>query len=331
MNSTRIASYASHGQPAQVLEIASEPLPPPGKGEVLVRMLYAPVNPSDINMLEGTYGIKPQLPAVAGNEGAGRVEATGPGVTLLQPGDLVIPPGGRGTWREALTAPAESLIKLPRGLDPKNAAMLYVNPPTAWRMLHDYVALQPGEWIIQNAANSAVGRCVIQIAKACGWKTINLVRRAELVDELRALGGDVVAVEGPEVAEQMADWTSQQAPRLALNAVGGESATLLAKCLANAGHHVTYGAMSKQSLKLPNGYLIFKDLTFHGFWMTRWYKQAAVADRDKLFTDLAQLFNGGKLQIAVEKIYPLSQAREAVTAALQEKRGGKILLQLNTE
>ena len=329
MSAPLIARYSSTGNPVEVLELAEEAQSGPGPGEIQIQMLFAPVNPSDINMLEGTYGIKAQLPAVAGNEGCGKVTVVGSDVSGFKAGDLVKPPASRGTWRQSLTCPAAECIRLPETLAPENAAMIYVNPPTAWRMLHDYVTLKPGEWVIQNAANSAVGRSVIQIARALGWRTINLVRREELVQELQQLGGDIVLVEDADSAKKIRELVGKEAPRLALNAVGGDSASLLAKCLADGGHHVTYGAMSKQPLKLSNGFLIFKDITFHGFWMTRWYKKVSPTERDSVFKQLADLFACGKLKIAIEKIYPLTEAKAAVTAALQEKRGGKILLKLS--
>ena len=329
MSDSLIARYSTTGNPVEVLELINEVRSQPGPGEIQIQMLFAPVNPSDINMLEGTYGIKAQLPAVAGNEGCGKVAAVGKDVKNFKVGDLVKPPVTRGTWRQSLTCPASECIRLPESLTPENGAMMYVNPPTAWRMLHDYVDLKPGEWVIQNAANSAVGRSVIQIAKALGWRTINLVRREELVAELLALGADAVLVEDADSAKKIRELTGKEAPRLALNAVGGDSASTLAKCLADGGHHVTYGAMSKQPVKVANGLLIFKDLTFHGFWMTRWYRKATPAVLESLFNELAKLSAAGKLKIAIEKVYPLSEVKAAVSAALQEKRAGKILLKLD--
>jgi mitochondrial enoyl-[acyl-carrier protein] reductase / trans-2-enoyl-CoA reductase len=328
MPKTFTARYAANGNPVEVIELAEEAIAAPANGEVFVKLLFAPVNPSDLNMLEGTYGVKPPLPAVAGNEGVGRIEAVGTAVSGFKVGDLVKTSGTRGTWRQAITCQASDCIKLPDSLSPENASMIYVNPPTAWRMLVDFIDLQPGEWIIQNAANSAVGRCVIQIAKAFGWKTINLVRREELVEELKALGGDVVVMETPETFKQIKAWTNGKFPRLALNAVGGDSAGTLSKSLGEGGKLVTYGGMSKQPIKLATGPLIFKDLSYHGFWMTRWYANHSAQERDEMYQKIAKLFANGQLKIAVEKIYPLSEVKTAISAALKEKRGGKILLDL---
>jgi len=328
MATTLTARYAANGNPVEVIELVEESLAAPANGEISVKLLFAPVNPSDINMLEGTYGVKLPLPAVAGNEGVGRVEAVGAGVSAYQIGDLVKTPSTRGTWRQAVTCPVADCIKLPASLTPEQASMIYVNPPTAWCMLHDFVDLQPGEWVIQNAANSAVGRCIIQIAKALGWKTINLVRREELVEELKALGGDIVVVEAADTFKQVKTWTSGKLPRLALNAVGGDSAGTLSKSLGDGGKLVTYGGMSKQPIKLATGPLIFKDLSYHGFWMTRWYANHNAAERDAVYQKIADLFANSKLEIAVDKVYPLHEVKQAVSAALQEKRGGKILLDL---
>ena len=328
MSKILTARYAANGNPVEVIELVEETPAAPANGELAVKMLFAPVNPSDINMLEGTYGVKHPLPAVGGNEGVGRVEVVGDAVSGFKVGDLVKSSGKLGTWRQAVTCAAVDCIKLPDSLTPENASMIYVNPPTAWRMLHDFVDLQPGEWIIQNAANSAVGRCVIQIAKARGWKTINLVRREELVEELKQLGGDIVAVETADTFKQIKTWTNGKLPRLALNAVGGDSAGTLSKSLGEGGKLVTYGGMSKQPIKLATGPLIFKDLSYHGFWMTRWYANHDAAERDSMYAKLAGLFANGELKIAVDKVFPLSEIKPAISAALQEKRGGKILLDL---
>ena len=137
-------------------------------------------------------------------EGAGIVVEVGSAVRNLEPGALVILPHGLGTWREACAVAAEKLVVVPGGIEPIQAAMLKVNPVTAWRMLHDFVSLRPGDWLIQNAANSAAGRCVIQIARELGYKTVNIVRRAELVDELRAEGADVVLVDGETLRDEVA-------------------------------------------------------------------------------------------------------------------------------
>src|SRR5205823_3053442 len=151
-------------------------------------------NPADLNQIEGKYPVRAQLPATPGFEGAGVVAEVGRAVTNIAVGALVILPHNIGTWRDALAVNADELVVVPAGIKPVHAAMLKINPMTAWCLLHDYVDLARGDWLIQNAANSAAGRAVIQIARELGYKTVNVVRRSELIDELRAEGGDVILV-----------------------------------------------------------------------------------------------------------------------------------------
>jgi trans-2-enoyl-CoA reductase len=249
-------------------------------------------------------------------------------VTQVKKGDWIRSFSGAGTWRQHLVLKASDCLVLPQGLTEDQAAMIYVNPVTAWRMLHDFVSLQPGEWVVQNAGNSAVGRCIIQVARALGLKTYNLVRRPELIDELKALGADIVETEEQFDRKASSALLNGKKARLALNAVGGASALNLANLLGKGGIHVTYGAMSKMPLKIPNGLLIFNDLAFRGFWLTAWGKNASLPEQSETLRHLGDLMKQGKLQIPVASRYPLAQVREAVLHAEKEQRGGKIILDL---
>jgi trans-2-enoyl-CoA reductase len=222
---------------------------------------------------------------------------------------------------------ADELVAVPAGIEPVHAAMLKINPMTAWRLLHDYVQLQKGDWLIQNAANSAAGEAVIQIAHELGYKTVNVVRRTELIDELRALGGDVVLLDDENLRQQVKSATNGAPIRLGLNAVGGDSALRLANCLAPGSTMVTYGAMSLQPLKIPNGLLIFKDLRFRGIWINKWYDNATPQERLNAFQALFEMAKRGLLKTKVEKAYPLTEAKVAVTRAGEGKRSGKIIFE----
>lgn len=317
------------GPPLEVLRVERWDLPSPGPGEVLVRMKAAPVNPADINVIEGRYGKLPALPAPVGNEGVGEVVALGEGVDALRVGQAVRPVPGVGCWREALVAPASELTPLPDGLAVEQAATLCVNPATAWRMLHDFVELRPGDWVVQNAGTSAVGRAVVEIARSLKLRTVSTVRREEAVADLRALGGDVVVTEPLNLGRAIEGLTGGPRPRLALNGVGGVSALELAKALAPGGTHVTYGAMSRSPFTLPAGMLIFSDLRFVGFWVTAWYERATREQTDAMLGDLARLVGAKKLGVTIEARYPLAEARAAVAHALREGRWGKILLEMS--
>ncbi len=327
MKTINAAVYETHGNPADMLHIESQPWPTPAAGEVIVKMRAAPINPADLNQIEGKYPVRAELPATPGFEGAGIVVDVGSDVKGLTSGALVILPHNVGTWRDAVAVNADELVVVPADIKPVHAAMLKINPMTAWRLLHDYVELARGDWLIQNAANSAAGRAVIQIARQLGYKTVNVVRRSELIDELRAEGGDIVLVDSENLRREVEDSIGGPPIRLGLNAVGGESALRLANCLAPGSTLVTYGAMSLQPLKIPNGLLIFKDLRFRGIWINKWYDNATPAQRMEAFQHLFEMAKCGLLQTKVEKAYPLSEAKTAVAHAARGQRSGKIIFE----
>src|SRR3954453_3554498 len=327
METINAAVYETHGNPADVLHVESQPWPTPSTGEVIVKMRAAPINPADLNQIEGKYPVRAQLPATPGFEGAGIVAEVNRDVTNVAAGALVILPHNVGTWRDAVAVKADELVVVPDGIEPVQAAMLKINPMTAWRLLHDYVDLQKGDWLIQNAANSAAGRAVIQIAHELGYKTVNVVRRAELVDELRAEGGDVVLVDGDSLRKEVKSTTGGASIRLGLNSVGGDSALRLANCLAPGGTLVSFGAMSLQPLKIPTGLLIFKDLRFRGIWINKWYDNATAPERMQTFQPLFEMARRGLLKTKVEKAYPLGEVKAAVAHAAQGKRSGKIVFE----
>src|SRR6476620_9692405 len=225
--SINAAVYETHGNPADVLQVETRAWPMPAADEAVVKMSAAPINPADLNQIEGKYPVRWELPATPGFEGAGIVVESGADVKGLTSGALVILPHNIGTWRDAVTVKAQELVVVPDGIEPVQAAMLKINPLTAWRLLHDYVDLQKGDWLIQNAANSAAGRDVIHIAHEDAANTENVVRRAELIDELRAEGGDVALVNGDNLRDQLKNATGGASIRLGLNTVGGDSALRL--------------------------------------------------------------------------------------------------------
>jgi len=322
--------YERHGNPAEVLQIQTRPWPKPAADEAVVEMRAAPINPADINAIEGKYPGRREVPAVPGFEGAGVVVEVGTDVSTITKGALVILPHNIGTWREALAVKASELVAVPPEIEPAHAAMLKINPMTAWRLLHDYVDLARGDWLIQNAANSATGRAVIQIAHELGYKTVNAVRRAELIDELRGEGGDVVLVDGEKLREEVKSATSGAAIRLGLNSVGGDCALRLANCLAFGGTLVSFGAMSLQPLKIPTGLLIFKDLRFRGIWINKWYDEATMQERMEAFKALFEMAKRGLLKPKIERAYPIDDAKAAVAHAAQSKRSGKIIFEFGT-
>jgi trans-2-enoyl-CoA reductase len=320
--------YEAHGKPEEVLRLEEQPIPAIGADEALVRIHASPINPADLNQIEGKYPIRRPLPATPGFEGAGIVEKIGTAVRNLTLGTQVILPHTIGAWREAAVAKAEELVAVPREIAPEQAAMLKINPLTAWRMLHDFVRLEPGEWVIQNAANSGVGRAVIAMGRELGLRTLSLVRREELIEQLRQEGGDVVLLDNDEARAAAAEATKQAAIRLGINQVGGDSALRLAKIVAPEAVIVTIGAMSLQPIQLPNGLLIFKNLHFTGFWVNKWYEQATPAARQEAFDRIFDLAQRGLLQTKIERTYALTDFASAVERASQGGREGKIIFRM---
>jgi mitochondrial enoyl-[acyl-carrier protein] reductase / trans-2-enoyl-CoA reductase len=311
------------GKPTEVLELRHFTPVVPHTGEVLVRIHAAPINPADLNTIEGTYGVKPPLPAVPGIEGCGVVEASGSPVFAV--GDRVIFLRRASTWASHTTVAANSLIKLPADIDPLQAAMLKVNPATAWRLLHGYENLGQGDWIVQNLGNSAVGRCVIQLARDLGIHTISFVRRREVIDDLTALGADHVLTDDDEGMQAAKDMLGGANAALAFNAVGGDSALRLMKLLREGGTHITYGAMGRKPLTLPNGLLIFRDIRVRGLWVTKWLENAPEEEVRTTYQDLARRVAEGKLIQPVDRTFPLEDFREALARLEAPERNGKVL------
>ena len=314
------------GAPEEVVELADVAEPAgPGVGEVLVASEYAPINHSEILRILGRYPLRPtSFPAGVGNEGVARVLSVGNGVQGLKPGDRVLIPPAYPAWRERLVLPAAELFPLPADADPRQLSMLSINPPTAALLLSEFVSLEQGEWVLQNAGNSGVGRSVIALARRRGLRTISLVRRAELVDELRDQGADVVLVDGPDVRSRVAEATSAAPIRLAIDGVSGPSTAVLSSCLAPGGTVVLYSVSGGRTGVADWLDLIFRDIAIRGFWLysAQYRGSPKAVDAMKL---AAQLVAQGKLHFPIAGEYPLSSAGEALRHAL---KGGKVLFQI---
>ena len=321
------AKYSQRGPvPQDVIDAVAFDTPVLASGQVLIKVLAAPINPSDVLTLTGQYGMLPPLPAIGGNEGVGDIAALGPDVSGLNVGQRVLLPVGCGTWSTHVVADAKRLMPLPNAADPVQMSMLTVNPPTAALMLSEFVDLQAGEWVIQNAANSGVGGYLIQIARARGLKTVNVVRRESALASLADSGGDVVLVDGPDLHKRVAEATGKARIRLGIDAVGGASTEHLARCLAEGATLVNYGAMSGEPCQISPGSFVFRDITLRGFWLALWFRKATPQQQMALYGDLAKRIAGGELHARVHATFPVERIKDAVTAAAAGKRDGKIVI-----
>jgi NADPH:quinone reductase-like Zn-dependent oxidoreductase len=319
----RAVQLTAYGNPVEGLKYVDIPAPDaPGPNQVLVGVEFCPIDPSDLLLASGMYALHPALPAVIGNEGVGRVLEVGPGVRNVKVGDRVLAPLSSFTWRERMVISAGGLFALPPDADPRQLAMLVVNPPTAALLLSEYVGLKPGEWVVQNAANSGVGRWVIAFAKRRGLKTVNIVRRPELVPELEAIGGDVVVVDSPDVSERIKAAVGHAEIRLALDGVSGPATGVLVATLSPRSTLVSYAAMSSNPMSISPLDVIFKPVTVRGFFMGHPEFAAKLAPAA---AQAAEMIAAGQIVIPVAATYPLSAIKEAVAHA---QRGGKVLLEV---
>lgn len=350
----RAIVYNAHGEPKDTLKCHSykidlQNLQP---NEVVVQTLAAPLNPSDINQIQGVYPSKPPLSidslpelkepaAVTGNEGVFKVIAKGSNVGELETGDWCIPSGVNfGTWCTHRLTTDKNLLKMPKTISLNQAATIAVNPSSAYQMLTHFVKLQPGDWFIQNGANSQVGRAAIQIGHKLGYKSLNIVRNRdnldELVKDLESIGATKVITEDESASKEFGatvkEWLEGKEIKLGLNCIGGPSASNLARKLGYDATILTYGAMSKKPLSLPTGNFIFKNLTAKGFWITGNIKRHPELRIETINAVLKFMEDGTLKEPKVnEPKVKLSTTTnesflETVLAALEDSQKGKQLL-----
>jgi trans-2-enoyl-CoA reductase len=319
----RAVQFTRFGDPEEVAEIVDLPAPPPpGPGQAAVDLLAAPINPADLLNLRGLYGIVPTLPAIGGLEGVGEVTAIGPGVDHIRVGDRVLI--GGGVWRERQVVDAGGLFALPPGLPNEQLAMLTVNPITARALIHD-AALQPGQWVIKNAANSGVGRTFFALARKAGARGIAVVRRPGLEDTLKSWGAEAVLIDGPDLPEQVKQLVGDGALPYAVDAIGGSATARLAACVSPGGAVVNYGVLSGEPCQVSGVDLIFRGVSLRGFWVANWYQKTPRDEVARAFGEIINMLAAGELTTPVEATYPLERAREALIHAAREGRSGKVL------
>jgi NADPH:quinone reductase len=327
MTTSRAVRFAEFGEPSAVLAVEAVPVPEPGPGEALLRMRARPVNPSDLSLVRGRYGVLPPLPATPGLEGVGVVEALGHGARG-EIGRRVVPLGvSPGSWAEHMLAPAAGLVPVPDAVGDEAAAQLVVNPLTAWVLVVEELDLRPGEWLLQTAAGSTLGRVVLQLARDRGVRTINVVRRPEAADELRALGADAVLVAGrDDLAASVRELTAGAGVRAAIDAVGGALGGEVAAALGARGVLVSYGRLAQEPLPVDPAALIFRGLTVRGFWLADWFRETSPERVRATIDGLLDLMARGVVDPPVEARYDLDDVRAAVEHAERPGRSGKVLL-----
>lgn len=326
MKTVQIARY---GEPAEVVRCVEVAAPgDPGPGEIVFEVIAFPINPADLWFCRGSYRLRPPLPATPGAECLGRIIALGEGVTDLALGDHVINLQ-RENWTQQRRVPASEIVRIPREIDPLQAAMLRINPPTANVLISDFARLEPGDWLVQNTANSSVGRWVAWLAARRGLRTINIVRRAESCAALQALGADVCLVDGPDLAERMAAQTGGAPVRFGIDAIGGNGTGRLASLLADEGTVVTYGSMSGKDPTVPRGEFIYRGIHLTGCMLGRRLATRDIATVRALYAELAAALADKRMSVPVRAVYPIEDIARAVAHAEEGGREGKILVAPN--
>lgn len=317
---------AAYGAPEPVARCVEVPdVGAPGPGEIVFDVLAFPINPADLSFCRGNYRLTPALRATPGAECVGRIAAAGPSVAALRPGDLVINMQ-RENWVQRRRIRAEDAVALPSGVDLAQAAMVRINPPTAQLLLEDHVALAPGDWVIQDVANSAVGRHLIVLARARGVRTVNVVRRDDVAGELTALGADVVLQDGPDLPERARAAGGGAPIRLGIDAISGEACRRVGDCIAEGGVVVNYGSLSNQDPAMSRAAVNFRGVTLTGFNLGRGLAKRSAGQVRDLYADLAGKIRDGVLKAPVDSCFPIEDIAKALIRAQQGGRHGKVLV-----
>lgn len=324
------AVFDRHGPPEDVIRVSEVPAPTPGSGEVLVRMLASPVNPSDLQYVRGGYGLRPTLPAIPGLEGVGVVESGGGLFGRLLRGKRVAVLNSRtGNWAEYTVAKARTCIPIPSDLSDEQAAGFFVNPATAVAITQHVLQVPAGEWLLQTAAGSALGKMVVRLGQANGFRTVNVVRRREQADELKKLGADAVLVEsdGP-LPEQVRRAVGGDGVRYAMDPVGGRIGAEVVQSLAAGGTAVLFGSLSGEPVPVDPRALITGSKRVQGFWLADWAKGLGLVQKLRLIRQIRRLMRAGVLTTEVGETFPLARVTDAVRAAAAPGKPGKVLLRI---
>jgi len=323
----RQLQLVAHGEPSDVIELKTVSAPALGQEDVLISMEAAPINPSDFLFVRGIYGVRAAFPSPVGAEGVGRVAKIGSKIDPALRGKrvLILPTYEQGSWADEVVVPVRNLVPMSDEADPLQLSMIGINPATAYLLLNRYVSLMPGDWIGQTAANAAMGQYIIALAKLAGVKTLNVVRRKEAAEQVRAWGGDRVVLHGDNLHKDIEEALDGKRLSLVLDTVGGTPVGELAKSLKAGGSIVVYAMQSGQFPAMPPKEFIYGGLSLHGFWLINWIRNAPHTEIREIYQKVGELVADGSLSAAVEHVYPLDQFKEAFKQSLKSNRSGKVL------
>jgi NADPH2:quinone reductase len=323
--------FDSFGDPDKVLKVRDVPLPAPKPGEVRVRMLASPINPSDLTYVRGLYGKQPPLPATPGFEGVGVVEA-GSGLLAwrVKGKRVAVLNSGSGNWQEYVVIPARQAVPVPANLSDEQAATFFVNPASALVMTRYVLNIPAGAWLLQTAAGSALGRMVIRLGQLHGFRTLNVVRRREQVEELLGLGGTAaVATNDENLTERVRALTNGEGVPYAIDPVGGETGTQALQSLGRGGRLLLYGTLAGEPIQIDPRVMVVGQKRVDGFWLSEWVRDQGVLTMLGLFNRIGKLMQAGTLATEIGATYSLDDIQAAVREAAQPGRHGKVILRIS--
>ena len=291
--------------------------------EILIEVICFPINPADLLLVEGKYASLPKLPSLIGAECIAKIKKIGNNIKNFKLGDLVLPLV-RDNWVEEKIVTESQIIKLPSNIDIAQASMLKVNPATAYLMLNNYIKINQGDYIIQNAANSGVGNYIIQLAKLYKIFTINLVRRKEVAFTLKEYGADHIFDINPNNKEK--SFISKVKPKLFIDAVAGKHVDNLASLLPDNATIINYGLLSDENIEINPHNTIFKNIILKGFWLSLWLSKMSIREKNKLYHYLSELIIKKTIFTKIQKIYHIENIKDAIADSSSSKRNGKILV-----
>lgn len=315
--------FRQTGEPADVLQYAEADDPQVSDGHVLVKVTRRPVHPADLAFIRGQYRVRPNLPQVAGLEGAG--------VIVDSPASSPFAPGRRvafrypGSWAELACIPIDRLIMVPSGATDEVACQISLNPVTAFGLL-DAARVTTGDWILLTAAASTVANLVAAIARKRGANVIGLVRGDATASKSRSLAGHVLSTGDPDLAGKVAAITGDRRVSALLDSVGGPGVTRLFSMLAPGARIVAYGVQDREPATVSNATLIYSNLTWLGFGIDRWLSECPSAIKAGMIEELWSMIEDNTLPLTVASTFRLDQFREALGADARQGRIGKVLL-----
>ncbi|WP_417386844.1 zinc-dependent alcohol dehydrogenase family protein [Gimesia sp.] len=333
----RMIRFEQFGEPAEVLKVCETEEPVAKAGEVLVRMLASPVNPSDLLNIRGGYSSRPSLPATPGFEGVGVVEASGGGLrgALFKGKRVVVLNRRTGNWAEKVVVPSEYVIPVSSRLTLEEAATFFVNPATAYVLVKSLLDVPRGEWLLQTAAASAVGKMVVRLGNHYGFQTLNIVRRHDQAEQLKKAGANHVVVFNSEhdneriLVDQIRKHLGSETVKYAIDAVGGKTASTIVRILGERARMIVYGSLDRTPLDFMSRDLIRNGATLEGFWLARYMESLSLPAKLRLVSKLTGFIRNGVLATEIGKVFPLDQVIEAVTEAERTGKSGKVLIQIS--